>query len=141
DQPAVRITDLNAPAGPVGPAGPAGPPGPPGPAGPPGPSAPLEANSGGRGGPLNRGGLETVYLALNRVANGIVQGISFTKPANAERVRRLANAQTIAVRAVANAEAAIAFLKNSPNAAGIAAPQEKARVYELPAQLQGIDPG
>jgi probable HAF family extracellular repeat protein len=130
DQPPIRITDLNTgPSLPV----PAGSATSPGLRGSQSESGIAVASVSARGS-LNRGGTETLSAALHRVANGIVQAIGRTRPGNAERIRHLEIARAAAERALANAEGAV-------SSRGVTASQPKARVFQLPDNLQGVDPG
>jgi uncharacterized protein YdeI (YjbR/CyaY-like superfamily) len=88
---------------------------------------------GGRGGPLP-GSAETLSAALNRITNGLDYSISSTNAANVDRLQHLNNARVLAGRALA-AAAAAGSAQSRPGAA-----QEPQRQFQLPDDLQGVDP-
>ena len=91
---------------------------------------------GRRGGPVAGGG-ETLVAALNFVANRLDYVTNTTRPENVERLRHLNSARAIAGRALETVNAAGISTENTSR---IAAPETTPR-FQLPADLQGVDPG
>ena len=93
------------------------------------------AGSRGRGGPV--GSEETLPAALNFVANRLDYAISISRPANVERLRHLNNARAVAGQALETVNAAGI---STENASRPGAPEVTNR-FQLPENLQGVDPG